>query len=267
LDQSELYKEFRLNEPWDSPHNKKLLAKMPKVFASPGVKTRQPHSTFYQVIVGPEAVFPQAHLPAPVPGGRRPGPPRVEHSFPDGMSNTLLIVEADTAVPWTRSEDVAYNPKKPLPRLGGVFPNFFHAVCADGSVRTLPKTLNPATLRAAITPAGGELIDWEQVARAPATTLSPARRDALNRLRKRNDQLKEEAAIVREVLDELKAQVEAARWATEEERAQALDPAASALRRENAELEKTLRESCEQARKILDEIRRLKDEAAKRRKP
>src|SRR5262249_38035901 len=58
LEQTELYKEFKRDEPWDSTHNKKLLARMPKVFASPGVKTRHSHSTFYQVIVGPEAVFP-----------------------------------------------------------------------------------------------------------------------------------------------------------------------------------------------------------------
>ena len=28
-----LYGQFKLSEPWDSPHNKALLAKMPKVYA------------------------------------------------------------------------------------------------------------------------------------------------------------------------------------------------------------------------------------------
>src|SRR4051794_10739862 len=32
LGEKKLYEEFRLDEPWDGPHNKKLLAKMPEVF-------------------------------------------------------------------------------------------------------------------------------------------------------------------------------------------------------------------------------------------
>ena len=38
IEQDTLYKEFHLDEPWDSEHNKKLLAKMPKVFRAPGSK-------------------------------------------------------------------------------------------------------------------------------------------------------------------------------------------------------------------------------------
>ena len=36
LEQGELYKQFKHDEPWDSEHNKKLIAKMPQVFAVPG---------------------------------------------------------------------------------------------------------------------------------------------------------------------------------------------------------------------------------------
>ena len=36
LEQDALFKEFKLDEPWDSEHNKKLLKKMPKVYAIPG---------------------------------------------------------------------------------------------------------------------------------------------------------------------------------------------------------------------------------------
>ena len=32
LPQSELYNQFNLNEPWDSPHNKGLIARMPAVY-------------------------------------------------------------------------------------------------------------------------------------------------------------------------------------------------------------------------------------------
>src|SRR5262249_33673006 len=36
IEQDELYKQFKLDEPWDSPHNKKLLDKMPELYAAPG---------------------------------------------------------------------------------------------------------------------------------------------------------------------------------------------------------------------------------------
>jgi hypothetical protein len=36
LDEAELYKQFRLDEPWDSPHNSQLISKMPEAFACPG---------------------------------------------------------------------------------------------------------------------------------------------------------------------------------------------------------------------------------------
>ena len=32
IEEAELYEQFRLDEPWDSPHNKKLIAKIPNVF-------------------------------------------------------------------------------------------------------------------------------------------------------------------------------------------------------------------------------------------
>ena len=36
-----LYHQFNLKEPWDSEHNKKFIAKMPKVYESPGKKRRR----------------------------------------------------------------------------------------------------------------------------------------------------------------------------------------------------------------------------------
>src|SRR5207302_1956982 len=38
IEQDNLYKQFHLDEPWDSDHNKKLLARMPNVYALPGVQ-------------------------------------------------------------------------------------------------------------------------------------------------------------------------------------------------------------------------------------
>src|SRR2546421_12689862 len=57
LEQDSLYKEFHLDEPWDSEHNKKLLARMPKLFAGPDEKALAAHETHYQAFVGKGAVF------------------------------------------------------------------------------------------------------------------------------------------------------------------------------------------------------------------
>src|SRR5262249_36550937 len=56
-EEENLYKEFKLNEPWDSKHNKALLKKMPKLFIPKGAKTKKPYSTFYRGFVGNGAFF------------------------------------------------------------------------------------------------------------------------------------------------------------------------------------------------------------------
>jgi prepilin-type processing-associated H-X9-DG protein len=144
VDQDALYKEFRLNEAWDSPHNKKLLAKMPKVYAAPAANARR-DSTFYQALVGPGAAF----------EGKRGI--RIT-DFIDGTSNTWLVAEAAKAVPWTKPEELAYDPGKPVPKLGGVFGGPFNVLYCDGSVRYMLKPPKETTLRALITRNGGEII-------------------------------------------------------------------------------------------------------------
>jgi hypothetical protein len=74
----------------------------------------------------------------------------------DGTSYTLMIVEAKRNVPWTKPEDIPYDPQKPLPELGGYFEGGFHAAMADGSARFFAKPMDDALLRALITRSGGE---------------------------------------------------------------------------------------------------------------
>jgi hypothetical protein len=84
-------------------------------------------------------------------------------AIPDGMSRTLAIVEATpaNAVPWTKPDDLAFDPDEPLAgvgnprRPGGLFLIGFF----DGSVRAImPDELNPEVFRALVTPAGGEAV-------------------------------------------------------------------------------------------------------------
>jgi hypothetical protein len=148
--EAKLHAEFKLEEAWDSPHNKKLLAKMPEVFAPLRGERNDPHATYYQVIVGPGAAF---------EGNTGMG----MKDFTDGTANTILIVEAAEAVPWTKPADLAYAPTQPLPKLGPLLDHGFVAALADGAVRVISRKTSERDLRALITRNGGEKIDRDKL--------------------------------------------------------------------------------------------------------
>jgi hypothetical protein len=144
LNDAELYQQFKLDEPWDSEHNRKLLPWMPTVYAPRrGPAPREPFSTCYQVFTGPDAPF---RLQSGV------GPKTTD--FTDGTAQTFLVVEASEAVPWTKPADLAYDARKPLPNLG--FGDRVYLVLTDGSSHFIKKTVPEAIFRAAITPNGQE---------------------------------------------------------------------------------------------------------------
>ena len=60
MEQQELYNQFKLDEPWDSENNKKLIAKMPKIYAVAHRKEVKDGMTFYQAFVGKEGCRGQA---------------------------------------------------------------------------------------------------------------------------------------------------------------------------------------------------------------
>ncbi|MBA4062321.1 MAG: hypothetical protein C0501_01180 [Isosphaera sp.] len=153
LGEEALYKEFKLGEPWDSEHNKKLIPKVPKVFASPGKAAPEGHTFVRTTEGGGGIVWTSGDGPQP-PRTDLPGTPvrgRSLASFHDGTSNTILFVEAAEAVPWTKPGDLPLplkaavdpTPGSYLPKLGGVFSDGFHAAMADGRV-TFYKTGYPA---------------------------------------------------------------------------------------------------------------------------
>jgi hypothetical protein len=150
VEQDNLYKQFRLNEAWDSPHNKALLANMPAVFSSPRVKVKERGHTTYLGFAGPGSAF-------------EPGKELHFASITDGLSNTIFAVESTTAYPWTRPIDLPFDPKAELPAFGKAYKNVPLCGMCDGSTRSLDLTkMSATTLKAAITIAGGEVLgsDW-----------------------------------------------------------------------------------------------------------
>jgi hypothetical protein len=125
LEEEKLYKQFKLDEPWDSDHNKKLLAKMPKVYQAVRKKPAD-DETYYRVFVGNRAMFDMKQKTRFA-------------DVADGLSNTIMAIEAGEAVQWTKPDELEYDPKKKLPDLGGMFDGDFHALFGDGMVRLFHK--------------------------------------------------------------------------------------------------------------------------------
>ena len=131
-----LYQQFKLDEAWDSDHNKKLIEKMPKIYAPIRVKA-DPGTTFYQAFGGAKGSL--------IPGAR------FVASFPDGTSNTLMVAEAAKAVIWTKPADLEFDGKT-VPALGGLFDGKFHAARWDGSVSRFRKGVEADVLKMLIDP-------------------------------------------------------------------------------------------------------------------
>jgi hypothetical protein len=107
--------------------------------------------TYFRVFVGPGAAF-EADKRVTFAG------------FTDGTSNTFLIVEAWDAVPWTKPEELDYDPNGPLPGLGGIAKDGSFRVClADGSVHVVPKNAPEESIRALITRNGNDRPDYDKL--------------------------------------------------------------------------------------------------------
>ena len=149
LEQNELYKRYRFDEPWDGPNNRKLLARIPSVYRSP---TEPPTSTnaSYFALVGPRTVF---DFPK---GTSMP-------EITDGASQTILLVEAKRDIPWTKPEDIPFDPDKPVPPLGGFSKGMFLAAFCDAHVQVLRTDIPQDILRLLILKDDGQPIDSDKI--------------------------------------------------------------------------------------------------------
>jgi len=147
LEEQELYDQFHQDEPWDSPHNLPLAKKMPSFFRSPD----RPNDgkTTVMVFTGKDTVFEDDKGVEP-------------DKITDGLSHTILAVEAgsDKAVPWTRPEDLPFDPKKPLDAMGKIPADGFIAAMCDGSVHRLK--VDNAILKLLINRNSGEVKSFDQ---------------------------------------------------------------------------------------------------------
>jgi hypothetical protein len=153
LGEQKLYSQYRLDEPWDGPHNKALAAHMPSVYRCPSDQSSTPEQTNYAMIVGPKAFSegPKSHT---------------LDEITDGPSHTILVAETHKPnIPWMSPCDL--NLEKMLsPNAAHVARNILeaaHQICSahtgmsfalfcDGSIRGISnKTLSDKELEALTT--------------------------------------------------------------------------------------------------------------------
>jgi len=149
LEQNALYKQFKLDEPWDSPHNIKWANTIPARYADPSLEldeTTQAAKTRIVVPFGEGTMF-QGNE------GTTFG------AILDGSSNTIAVatVAPKQAVIWTKPVDWNVDLKNPK---AGIFDDQHkEAVFAisDGSVQLILYEAAVEQLKAMLTKAGGEV--------------------------------------------------------------------------------------------------------------
>ncbi len=155
LGYGELYDQFRRDEPWDGPHNKQLLSQIPDVYRLPN---RPDFETNYLAVFGSVCAFNNPHG-------------RTASEFEDGLYNTVQIVEADQAVPWTKPSEYELDGRDPKRGLGGLREGHFFVIWGGGTVGRVPQSVPTPQAVAMFTIAAGERFSASDVHQDPAAKL------------------------------------------------------------------------------------------------
>ena len=106
IEQDNLYRQFKLDEPWDSEHNIKLSRTVVKVYEDPRGEAA-PGMTYYKVFTSPDGKKQAAITPFSTTGkGRK------FFNITDGTSNTIMVVSGGDPVNWAKPDDIPFDSGK-----------------------------------------------------------------------------------------------------------------------------------------------------------
>ena len=149
LDNVELYRKFRLDEPWDSEHNIKLASEIPFAYSGSrnDAKKTDEGKTRMQAPLHPKSVFGRKGSGTPI------------RDITDGTSNTLMVVQVpeSKAVVWTKPDDVVIDPADIKASLFDPGSDKFLACLCDGAAKAISSKNSNETLLKLITMDGGEV--------------------------------------------------------------------------------------------------------------
>ncbi len=149
LGSDELYESIDFSKPWDDPANAKARDTVVQVYQCPSADPADGLTT-YLGVVGPDCAF--------------SGPEsRTLADITDDNHSTLMYVDAplDRAVHWMSPVDVSENELLSLGDDSNIqHPGGVNAAFVDGSVRFLYLDFDPDELRAILTIAGGESVEF-----------------------------------------------------------------------------------------------------------
>ena len=144
LEQSPLYDSYDFSQPWDSPANQMVAQADLPVYRCPSQAAGNAGQTNYMMVVGP--------------GRFSEGPNG--HTFGeilDGTSNTIMVGEVvNSGVGWSQPVDVTN-----LAEIDSEHPGVVNVAMADGSVRAVPKPIDPQQLEPMTSVAGRESVDMD----------------------------------------------------------------------------------------------------------
>jgi hypothetical protein len=137
LGYDKLYKSFEKDEPWNSPHNAKILGQesIKQYNCTSDVREKDDFTTNYIAIIGPGTVW------------REDGPIKFS-DLPDGGSHTVMLVEvANSGVHWAEPRDFTVDAALERMKTGkglglsSGHPSVINILFADGALRCLRKDI------------------------------------------------------------------------------------------------------------------------------
>ncbi len=150
LGEKALYDQFHLDEPWDSEHNRQLVAQMPDLFVDPSSgRATTDGRTHYLGALGAGLAF----------DGTKTGRKFVD--FRDGSSNSIMILQVNDkrAAIWTQPDDWQLDSDKPFRGLvPTLHPGVFLAGFVDAHVKSIDQDIDAGVFKHLLTINGGETV-------------------------------------------------------------------------------------------------------------